>query len=257
MVFVWIGAFLVSIVSTVSGGGASLLYMPLIALTVGVKAVAPTLTLGISLGSLARVFFFWKFIDWNLFFWLFPSTIIGSVLGSVLFAELSADYLQAVIGLFLLTSIFQLRLRNSEVKTRFQIKAWHFAPIGFFVAFISGLTGGGGPLMNTAYLNYGMPKESMIGTRSANAIVLHFCKLVSYGILGYLTQEVLLFGLLIGSSAILGNYTGKIFLSRISELSFRNIVVFSTFGSGVYLLIKNKNFILSYLEYIVKVGIIN
>ncbi|WP_262491773.1 hypothetical protein [Nitritalea halalkaliphila] len=41
LLLVLLGAFVVFILSTLTGGGASLLLMPLVAVVVGVKAVAP------------------------------------------------------------------------------------------------------------------------------------------------------------------------------------------------------------------------
>lgn len=237
----FIGAFIVFILSTISGGGASLLLMPLIALTIGVKAVAPVMTFGIAMNSTSKVFFFWKNIDWRLFKWLFPSTIVGSVFGALMFAHLSSEYLQIIIGIFLVATVFQLKTEKKNETGEKKIKTWHFVPIGFCISFLSGLIGGVGPLMNSAYLNYGMTKEGMIGTRAANAVVLHITKIVSYAYLGYVTGEVLFYGLLIGASATFATYVGKLLLSKISDLFFKKIVVMTMVLSGIMMLWKHKD----------------
>lgn len=237
-----IGSFLISILSTLSGGGASLILMPLIAFTIGVKSVAPIMTLGIAFSSSSRVFLFFKNIDWNLFYWMFPSTIIGSFLGARLFASMSSDYLQLIIGLFLILTVFQFFQKPKEKKESF-LKAWHFMPIGFVISFLSGLIGGVGPLMNSAYLNYGMSKEALIGTRSANAVLLHLTKVLSYAYFGYVTGEVLKFGIILGASAIVGNVVGKKILSRMTEHIFRKIVIATMVISGFLMLYKHKDFI--------------
>lgn len=241
LILVLIGAFIIFILSTLTGGGASLLLMPLVAVVVGVKAVAPVMAISIGMSSTSKVFFFWKYIDWKLFVWLFPSTIVGSLIGARMFAFLSADFLQILIGLLLVSTIFQYN--RTEKRTGFKIKAWHFAPMGLVVAFLSGLIGGVGPLMNSAYLNYGISKESLLGTRSANAIILHITKILSYAYYGYVTGEVLKFGILIGISSMIAVYFGKLILAKISELFFRKIVVISMVVSGVLMLWKNKDYI--------------
>ncbi|PRY85692.1 sulfite exporter TauE/SafE family protein [Mongoliibacter ruber] len=241
LILVLIGAFIVFILSTLTGGGASLLLMPIVAVVVGVKAVAPVMAISIGMSSTSKVFFFWKYIDWKLFVWLFPSTIVGSLIGARMFAALSSDFLQILIGLLLLSTIFQWN--RKEKKTGFKVKAWHFAPMGLVVAFLSGLIGGVGPLMNSAYLNYGISKESLLGTRSANAIILHITKIISYAYYGYVTGEVLKFGILIGVSSMIAVYFGKLILAKISELFFRKIVVASMVLSGVLMLWKNKDYI--------------
>ncbi|MCH7411224.1 sulfite exporter TauE/SafE family protein [Belliella sp. DSM 111904] len=236
LILILIGAFIVFILSTLTGGGASLLLMPLVAVVVGVKAVAPVMAISIGLSSTSKVAFFWRDIDWKLFAWLFPSTIIGSILGARLFASLSSDYLQILIGLLLVSTVVQFRKPS---KPKFKIKAWHFAPMGLVVAFLSGLIGGVGPLMNSAYLNYGISKESLLGTRSANAIILHITKIISYAYFGYVTGEVLKYGILIGVTSMVAVYIGKIILSKMSDLFFRQIVVASMVLSGILMLWKN------------------
>ncbi|MCH7403403.1 sulfite exporter TauE/SafE family protein [Belliella kenyensis] len=236
LILILIGAFIVFILSTLTGGGASLLLMPLVAVVVGVKAVAPVMAISIGLSSTSKVAFFWRDIDWKLFAWLFPSTIIGSILGARLFASLSSDYLQILIGLLLVSTVVQFR---KPKKSKFKIKAWHFAPMGLVVAFLSGLIGGVGPLMNSAYLNYGISKESLLGTRSANAIILHITKIISYAYFGYVTGEVLKYGILIGVTSMVAVYIGKIILSKMSDLFFRQIVVASMVLSGILMLWKN------------------
>ncbi|AFL86114.1 putative permease [Belliella baltica DSM 15883] len=236
LILVLIGAFIVFILSTLTGGGASLLLMPLVAVVVGIKAVAPVMAVSIGMSSTSKVLLFWKYIDWKLFAWLFPSTIVGSILGASLFASMSSDYLQLLIGLLLVSTIFQFKQKK---KPRFKVKAWHFAPMGLVVAFLSGLIGGVGPLMNSAYLNYGISKESLLGTRSANAILLHSTKILSYAYYGYMTGEVLKYGILIGVTSMVAVYFGKLILAKISDNFFRQIVVASMVLSGVLMLWKN------------------
>lgn len=241
LILILIGAFIIFILSTLTGGGASLLLMPLVAAVVGVKAVAPVMAISIGMSSTSKVFFFYKYIDWKLFAWLFPSTIIGSILGAKMFAELSSDYLQILIGLLLISTVFQFN--RTEKRTGLKVKAWHFAPMGLIVAFLSGLIGGVGPLMNSAYLNYGISKEGLLGTRSANAILLHLTKIISYAYFGYVNGEVLKYGIMIGISSMVAVYFGKLILSKMSEVFFRKIVVGSMVLSGVLMLWKNRDFI--------------
>ncbi len=241
LILVLAGAFIVFVLSTLTGGGASLLLMPLVAVVVGVKAVAPVMAISIGMSSTSKVFFFWKYIDWKLFLWLFPSTIIGSILGARMFATLSSDILQILIGVILISTVFQWNRGDRE--PRYKVKAWHFAPMGLVVAFLSGLIGGVGPLMNSAYLNYGMSKEGLLGTRSANAILLHVTKIISYAYFGFITGEVLKYGILIGIVSMIAVYFGKQILSKISELIFRKIVVVSMVVSGLLMLWKNKDYI--------------
>jgi uncharacterized protein len=236
-----LGTIITFIFSTLSGGGASLLLMPIIAGTIGARGVAPIMTIGITFSSFSKVWMFWRHIDWHLFRWLFPSTIIGSVLGARLLVEVPVEWLQVMIALFLLSTVFQFKPKAVHRK----VKAWHFAPMGFFVSFLSGLIGGVGPLMNAAFLNYGMSKEALLGTRSANAVLLHITKIISYGFLGLIDLRILKYGIIVGVAASFGTYLGKFLLGRISEKTFRYIVIVSMVLSGALMLVKNRAFILA------------
>ncbi|MFD2742962.1 MULTISPECIES: sulfite exporter TauE/SafE family protein [Sphingobacterium] len=248
IIFLIIGVIITFVLSVLSGGGASLLVMPIITAFIGVRGVAPIMTIGIACSSVSKTFFFWKDIDWHLFKWLFPSTVIGSVIGARLLAEVPTDLLQVIIGLFLVSTVVQFKApQQVEVEQKTTIKAWHFAPMGLIVSFLSGLIGGVGPLMNSAYLKYGMSKEALLGTRSANAILLHITKIISYAALGLIDGEIVKYGLIVGAASMIGVYFGRKLLGRISEYMFRMIVVSSMVLSGIYMLIKNKEYILSYL----------
>ena len=218
--------------------------MPLITFTIGARAVAPIMTIGITFSSSSKVFYFWRSIDWNLFKWLFPSTIVGSIIGARMLAEVPTEMLQIIIGLFLVLTVVQFKPPSKDPDRRKllpTIKTWHFAPLGLGVAFLSGLIGGVGPLMNSAYLNYGISKEALLGTRSANAILLHVTKIISYAILGLIDLEIIKYGVLVGVFAMLGTYIGKVLLGRISEMLFRKIVVATMVVSGVLMLVKNRD----------------
>lgn len=245
IIFLIIGVIITFILSVLSGGGASLLLMPIITALIGVRGVAPIMTIGITFSSISKAFYFWKEIDWHLFKWLFPSTVIGSVLGARLLAEVPTDLLQVIIGLFLISTVVQFRPSTKRSSLLPKVKAWHFAPMGFVVSFLSGLIGGVGPLMNSAYLNYGMSKESLLGTRSANAILLHVTKIISYASLGLIDLQILKYGILVGIAAVVGTYIGRKLLGHITDGMFRQIVVASMVASGIFMLLKNKEYILS------------
>ncbi|MCC5815139.1 MAG: sulfite exporter TauE/SafE family protein [Leptospira sp.] len=281
LIILIVGGFIIAILSTLSGGGASLLLMPLIGFAVGTKSIAPIMTIGISMSSSSRVYYFWEHIDWKLFRWLFPSTILGSILGSLLYAYLSSEYLQIIIGIFLISTVYQLKGKktnqtnkdpDSELdhnsndvsldksdsldeleKPKTSWKAWYFAPIGFIISFLSGLIGGVGPLMNSAYLKYGIPKEGLIGTRSANAVVLHVTKIISYGSMGFIDWEIAKYGILLGVASVIGNYWGKKYLMLLSEAKFRYIVVLSMIISGVIILWKNRVLGEEIMEFLIQI----
>lgn len=76
--FAGVAAYLVS---TLSGGGGSLLLVPAINFFIGGRATAPVVNLGNLIGEPVRLILFWKHIEWRLVKYYLPS---GSYWASVL-----------------------------------------------------------------------------------------------------------------------------------------------------------------------------
>jgi uncharacterized membrane protein YfcA len=63
-----------------------------------------------------------------------------------------------------------------------------------------------------------------------------------------MTGDVIKYGIIIGVTAVVGNYFGKIMLGKISELFFRKIVITTMVVSGILMLYKHKDFINEFLN---------
>lgn len=135
----------------------------------------------------------------------------------------SAEWLQIVVGLFLISTIFQYGFGRRE--RTFAVATWWFFPAQFVVGFLSGLIGAIGPILNTLYLNADITKEKMVGTKTAISLPMHLAKLGTFTALGALTGKLLLFGIAAGLGALLSNWLAKRVLTNMSELNFRVIVV--------------------------------
>jgi len=235
------------LVSTVSAGGGALMMMPVVAFFLGPQAVAPIVTLGTVIGSPARVYLFWRHIEWAVARWYVPGVMAGSFLGAWTLAktlEHEPEWVQILLGLFLISTIFQLKIEESQ--SRFQMRVSYFLPVGFAVGFISGLLGGVGPVMNPFFLNYKMPKENMIATKAVNAFAMHLFKLLGYISFSVITLEHVGYALAIGVGAIFGTWIGKHYLQKLSESLFRKLVVVVMVLSGIQMIWDAREYIWSY-----------
>jgi uncharacterized membrane protein YfcA len=82
-----------------------------------------------------------------------------------------------------------------------------------------------GPILNTLYLNAGITKEKMVGTKTAISLPMHLAKIGTYTAFGALTGKLLLFGIAAGLGALVSNWLAKRVLTNMSELNFRAIVI--------------------------------
>jgi hypothetical protein len=225
-----------------AGGGSPFVLIPLVSFLFGAASVAPTITTGMLVGNSQRVCFFWRDINWDVTWWYLPGAIAGAILGSYTFTQIHLEWVQVILGIALLLTGVNYWLGQN--KSKFTVKAWQFLPIGFLYAFGSGLIGSTGPVMNPIYLNYGLEKEQMIATKSANVVMVHVVKLLTYWALGALNPAYILYGLVIGLAAMPANWLGKLVLDRMSSAQFRQVVLTFVALSGAMMLWNQRGLLL-------------
>ena len=156
------------------------------------------------------------------------------MIGSYLLTSIDLEALQIVVGLFLISTVFQYDFGESE--RSFEVKAIHFLPLGLAVSIFSALIGATGPVLNPFYLNYGLQKEPMIATKTANSFLVGLTKIGSYTFFGALHGELWLYGIVIGVAAGIASYVGKQILGEISSRLFRRLVIGLMVVSGLVMI---------------------
>jgi len=205
------------------------------------RAIPPVLTVGMLCGNAQRVWLYWQDINWLLMWWYLPGAIAGSCLGAFVFTKTEAQWLPILLGLFLILSAISYMFEGKM--PIISVKAWYFLPGGFVYAFLSGLLGSIGPILNPFYLSYGLVKEQMIATKSAQMVVVHLFKIIAYALLSDFTPAYVGYGLLLGLAAFPGNWVGRQALSKITQKDFRRIVIAFVGLSGILLIWENRSFL--------------
>lgn len=223
------------VISVVSGGGGSLLLIPAINFMFGPKVVAPIINLGDLIGRPSRLIIFWKHIRWDVVKWYAPSAVAGVLLAGWLFTKADAGWFQVIIGVFLLSTIFQYRFGKKE--RTFEMKKWYWLPLGVGVAAVSTIVGGLGPVLNPFYLNAGILKEEMIATKTANSFFMGVVQIGTYSFLGALYGDLWILGIVLGLGATAGNLVGKKLLSSMTDETFRKYVLAVMVISGAYMIL--------------------
>lgn len=222
------------ILSTISGGGGGLVLVPVLNWLIGVSQTAPVLNLGSFLGRPARIIIFWKHIQWRVCLYYAPAAIVGAVLGSWLFSSFRIEWLQVIVGLFLISTVWQFKFGKKEKS--FNVKLWYFVPIGLLVSVLGTVIGALGPVLNPFYLNYGLEKEKLIATKTANSFLMGISQISSYAFFGLLHNELWVYGLALGLGATIGNIVGKRFLSKMKSTTFRKWLIGLMVVSGSMLI---------------------
>ncbi|WP_425605633.1 sulfite exporter TauE/SafE family protein [Psychrobacter raelei] len=243
LVGLFVAGIIAFIISTVSGGGGAMLLIPVTSSMIGTAIAPPVINLATLISNASRLYLFWSAIDWSLTKYYVPSAIIGAWLAALVFSRLDANWIQLLVGVFLVSTIFQYKF--GKVSKTFDMPKVGFIPLGFIVAFMSTLVGGLGPILNPFYMNAGLEKENLIATKTANSFFVGIVQIGSYSFFGVITTKLWVYGLVLGLGAVIGNIIGKRFLAGMSISQFRIMLLILMVISGIVMIIRNVNVLFS------------
>ncbi len=222
--------------STLTAGGGGLLLVPILNLLVKTTQAAPVLNTGNLIGRPIRLLLYWKYIDWKATLYYVPTAIVGSVLAASFFAHSKIIWLQFIIGLFLISTLWQYKW--GKRKSSFKMTYAYLMPLGLLISFLGTITGASGPVLNPFYLNLGLSKEKLIGTKTANSFFMGLAQIGSYTWFGIMSNEVWGWAVSLGIGISLGSYIGKRLLKKMPDKSFRNWVIGFIVFSGILMIIE-------------------
>jgi len=220
--------------STIAGGGGAMLLVPIIGVLTGAELVAPIVTMTTLVASGGRLVTFGQSIEWRVVKWALPGAILGGFMGASLISNVDEELISLCLALFLLSAPVQMKLGKARPQTR--NKYWHFLPAQLLVGLVSGVVGAVGPVLNSLYLNAGIDRARMVGTKTLISTPMQLTKLATYTAFGALSGEVLLFSACAGLGALLSNRFAKRLLDRMSRQHFQHIIVCAMIASGCVML---------------------
>ncbi|EAU55156.1 sulfite exporter TauE/SafE family protein [Mariprofundus ferrooxydans] len=229
----FIGAFVAAAISGAAGFGGALLLMPLLVIKVGAAQAVPLLTIAQLVGNLSRAGFGFNQIHWKPVGLFLVTAIPFSVLGALSFVELpnesAARIIGAVILIFVALKYFNLlNLTGSPL----------LLIIGGSIAgFLSGLVGSAGPLAAAIFLSLGLPPVSYIASEAMTAIAMHSTKMLVYQHFVVLDKSFWFLAGLMSAAMIIGTWTAKRIVERLSRDKFQRFVSISLVAIATYMLV--------------------
>jgi hypothetical protein len=214
------GGFLAAAISGAAGFGGALLLLPLLTKTIGTTMAIPVLTIAQLIGNLSRAFFGFKQIKWKPVLLFTLGAVPMSVLGAYSFVEVPKEIVTRLIGLAIILfvilkyyNILKFKTTNSTIVLG-----------GGITGFISGLVGSAGPIGAALFLSLNLPPISYIASEAMTAIAMHVTKTFIYQRYLGIGLQMLLTGLFIGISMILGTWIGMKFIRKIPKEKFNKFV---------------------------------
>jgi uncharacterized protein len=215
-----VGGWLAATVSGAAGFGGALLLLPVLTHSVGAKAAVPVLTVAQLMGNLSRAGFGFREIRWRPALAFSAGAVPAGIAGARLFVQLPSSFILRGIGGFLLLVVV---LRHTRLGGRaFPERLLPLA--GGVVGFLSAVVGSAGPLGATVFLGLQLPAVAYVASEAVTASLMHVAKSLVYGRYAVLTSQDLLLGLALGAAMVLGSWTGRKFIERLSKKGFGLLV---------------------------------
>ena len=150
---------------------------------------------------------------------LLPMSIVGLHIARAL----SPPVARLLIGVFVLAATWVPGLlllgthpERSEPRRRFVL-------LGGVVGTINMTVGATGPLIAPFFLNLGLSRQSLVGTKAASQALGHLVKIAVFGFAGFAYPEYALLLALLCALVIAGTWIGSHLLEYVSELWFTRL----------------------------------
>ena len=219
--FVLIVGLIAGTVSGIVGTGSSIMLMPVLVYEYGPREAVPIMAIAAVMANFSRILAWWREVDWRACAAYSVTGIPAAALGARTLLALPSHAVDISIGLFLIAMV---PVRHWLARHELKISLWHLAVGGAVIGYITGIVVSTGPLSVPLFLFYGLTKGAFLATEAASSLGLYVSKSVTFQQFGALTQDVLLKGLIAGSSLMAGAFIARRFVLRLDPDVFRLVM---------------------------------
>ena len=225
--------YIAGIVSGIVGTGATIILLPVLVFAFGPRAAIPIMAIVALMSNFAKITSWWKEIDWRATAFYAVGGIPGAALGARTLLVLPEKAVDVALGLFFLVMIPGRRWLTAR---NFKIGPWALLPAGAVIGFLTGIVVSTGPISVPVFSAYGLVKGAFIATEAAASLALYISKAITFRSFGALPIDIVLKGLIAGSSVMAGTYTARLIVERLSIATFQRLLDGVMLVSGLALL---------------------
>ena len=228
-------ALFAALISSVTGGGVTIILLPVLVMHFGIHAAMPIVTIAVLTAGASRVAVYRREIDASVALWFTAGSLPFTALGTYLFTITAPDVLTRILGGFLIVAVLYQRLWTKSVNG---FSAAWFLPIGAVFGFLTGVTAAVAAILAPFFLGYGLRKGAYVGSMGLNVFIIQIVKLAVFGSRDFLPPPVLLYGALLAPFMIGGTVLGKKLLERVSEALFVVLIEIVMVLAGLHLMVR-------------------
>lgn len=220
-------------VGGIVGFGSSIMLMPVLVIVFGPLQAVPIMAIAALIANLSRIVVWWREIDWKAGAAYSVTGIPAAALGARTLVELPPRGIEIAIGVFFIAMIF---LRRGMAARDLKLKLWHLAIIGLVIGYITGIVVSTGPITAPVFLAAGLVKGAFIGTEAAASLAVYLSKAATFRAIGMLPADIIVMGLITGSSLMIGAFIAKRFVLRMQAVRFQMLMDGLMLASGLVLI---------------------
>jgi len=220
-IFVLAVGLVAGTISGIVGTGSSIMLLPVLVYEFGPKEAVPIMAVAAVMANLSRILAWWREVDWRATAAYSVTGIPAAALGARTLLTLPSHAVDITMGLFFIAMV---PLRHWLAKHQFKIGLWQLALGGAIIGYITGIVVSSGPLSVPLFLFYGLTKGAFLATEAASSLGLYLSKSVTFQQFGALTSDVLLKGVIAGSSLMAGSFVAKRFVLKLDANVFRLVM---------------------------------
>ena len=232
-VLVLVVGYFAGLVSGIVGTGATIILLPVLVFAFGPREAVPIMAVVALMSNFAKITSWWKEIDWRACAAYAVGGIPAAALGARTLLILPEKVVNVALGLFFLAMIPGRRWLAAR---NLIIGPWLLVLAGAVIGFLTGIVVSTGPLSVPVFTAYGLVKGAFIATEAASSLALYISKAITFRSFGALPTDILLKGLIAGSSVMAGTYTARLIVERLSVAVFQHLLEVVMLVSGLALL---------------------
>jgi len=192
-----------------------MLLLTVMAQLIPVNAIIPVHGV-VQLGSnTGRAILMLKDVYWRYLLWFALGCVLGALMGGQVVVSLPVDLLRAVLGLFILFSVWGPGIVTQLANN----KTLFFG--GMLSTFLTMFIGATGPFVLAMVRAFNLNRLNLVATSAACLVLQHALKVFVFGILGFTFAPYFSLILLMVGSGLAGSIIGKRLLISIDEQRFR------------------------------------
>ena len=216
-VFVLIVGLFAGILGGIVGTGTSIMLLPVLAYSFGPKQAVPIMAIAAIMANLARIMAWWREVDGRAVAAYSIPGIPAAALGARTLLALPSGFVDIAIGVFF---ILMIPFRRWMAARQFTLPLWSLAVVGAGMGYLTGIVASTGPMTVPIFVSYGLIRGPLLGTEAASSLAVYVSKAITFQRLDALPPDIMLKGLIAGSSLFAGAFIAKRVVMKLDASAF-------------------------------------